>query len=189
MIQALQWFNKLSLLLRQRHTCQPVDWGPAFPIAHLWTRPLREKADLTSGFTGLCVWSVQFLYTDKWLGLFSSVWGWTRRQSCWDETKGCWCAPSPLHPSYLCIGLLPSLKSLQTPLFLFPPSFHLSVFPSTLLSALHSSDLSLAAFACGRLSGPVAEQFISEWGDTHLGGADLRSDAVEWGAAPMSVCL
>lgn len=139
MIQALQWFNKLSLLLRQRRPCQPVDWGPAFPIAHLWTRPLREKADLTSGFTGLCVWSVQFLYTDKWIGLFSSVWGWTRPQSCWDETKGGWSAPSPLHPSYLCIGLLPSLKSLQTPLFLF--HHHSFPHPSTSLFSLPLSSL------------------------------------------------
>lgn len=28
------------------------------------------------------------LYTDKWLGLFSAVWGWIRLQSCRDETEG-----------------------------------------------------------------------------------------------------
>lgn len=130
MIQALQWF----LIVEAPVPCQPVAPEPAFPIAHLWTQALREKADLRLRFMGLFMWSVQPLHADKWLGLLSSVWGRTRLQPCWDETQGGWCAPSPLHPSYLCTGFLPSLESLQTTLF---PFHHHSVFPFLPLSSLH----------------------------------------------------
>lgn len=48
------------LIVKAVALCQTVDWGPAFPISHLWTRRSRNNADPRSGFTGLLVCSPQF---------------------------------------------------------------------------------------------------------------------------------
>ncbi len=155
MIRKPRWLNKLSWLFGEAALpCQTVDLAPAFPISHLCHSELSHSERKLTSDQGLqvCSSGLCSLYTDKWLGLFSAVWGWTRLQSCWDETEGV-DALLHLYTSFLCITSTPSSLTstrcnlphssltIPPPSLLLHPFHRPSVFPLAFCTA--SLDLSL----------------------------------------------